>query len=205
MSLGTQALSGGWQNYEINGIVEPGEDSRTPVNNFSTYSGYVFAWIVDYSLAAREVQLELYGNTNIEIGDDHVSPVDMANGNAPTASGYNTTRGYYSYRYSTTDGYGSINRFYSPWTRSGTNIYGESTTGLRERWSSRLDRTTQANDGGGTTRFFPSEAGAEETTEPVEPITEPQVTDPPLTEPEPTAPPVTQSVTDAPVMPEAEQ
>ncbi len=202
VSLGTQALSGGWQNYEIEGIVEPGEDSRTAVNNFGTNSGYVFVWIVDYTLAAREVQLAMYGNTNIELGDDHISPVDMANGTAPTSSYYGgTTRGYYSYRYGTTNNYDSTNRWTSPWTRSGTNIYGESTTGLREKWSSRLDRTTQANNGGNggeTSRFFSSEADVESTTEFVEPITEPQeVTDLP-TVPEPTVPPETQTVTEAP-------
>ena len=156
VSLGTQALSGGWQNYEIEGIVEPSEEARTAVNNFATYSGHVFVWIVDYSLAAREVQLALYGNTNIEIGADHVSPVEMANG-TPASTGNYSTRGYYSYRYGTTNSYETTSRRLIPWTRSYTDSNGETTTGLRDRLSSVRDKAqSRQNDSGERHRvFFP--------------------------------------------------
>lgn len=77
ISLGTQALSEGWFNYEIVGMVEPSEELRKGVDNFRTYTGYLMVWIVDYIKAARELQNALYGTTNIEIGENHVSALDM--------------------------------------------------------------------------------------------------------------------------------
>lgn len=104
VSLGSKGLREGWQSYEIVGMVQPSEDARTAVNRFRTYSGNLFVWIVDYTIAAREVQLALYNNTNIEIGADHSSPVDMANGTDSTDS-YNTSNYYsttnYQYTYDT--------------------------------------------------------------------------------------------------------
>lgn len=77
ISLGSQALSEGWFNYEIVGMVEPSENLRVGVNSYRTYTGNLFVWIIDYVKAAQEVQNALYGTTNIEIGADHVSALDM--------------------------------------------------------------------------------------------------------------------------------
>lgn len=45
-------------------------------------------WVIDYPVAARELQLALYGKTNINIGSDHVSAIDLYNqGLVPTLGG----------------------------------------------------------------------------------------------------------------------
>lgn len=87
LSLGTQALSEGWMNYEIVSMVEPSEEYRYGVDHFQTYSyNDLFVWIVDYIKAARELQLALYDQTNIEIDPmTHISAIDLAKGSASTS------------------------------------------------------------------------------------------------------------------------
>ena len=70
-------------------MVEPAEELCEGVNGFRTYSGYLFVWIVDYVKAAKELQLALYGTTNIEIGIDHISAVDMLRNNYSGSDNYN--------------------------------------------------------------------------------------------------------------------
>ncbi|MGN0574073.1 MAG: LCP family protein [Acutalibacteraceae bacterium] len=88
LSLGTQALSNGWLKYEIVSMVEPSEELRYGVDNFRTYSyNGLFVWIVDYIKAARELQLALYGQTNIEINPaTHISAIDLAKGSVSSGS-----------------------------------------------------------------------------------------------------------------------
>lgn len=81
ISLGTQALSEGWMQYEINSMVEPSEEFRMGVSKFQTYTGKLDVWIVDYIKAARELQLAIFGTTNIEINPaTHVSALDLVRG-----------------------------------------------------------------------------------------------------------------------------
>ena len=83
ISLGTQALSDGWLKYEIVSQAYPGEEHRYGVDYFQTYTGRLFVWIVDYITAARDLQLALYGQTNIEINPEtHVSAIDLAKGSS---------------------------------------------------------------------------------------------------------------------------
>lgn len=110
LSLGMQALSEGWLNYEIVSMVEPSEELRYGVSGFRTYTGYLDVWIVDYIKAARELQLALYNQTNIEIDPEtHISAIDFARGTAyssgdeyeeDTTEEYETH--YYSYEEETT-------------------------------------------------------------------------------------------------------
>lgn len=87
ISLGTQALSDGWLKYDIVSMVMPGEEHRYGVDYFQTYTGRLFVWIVDYITAARDLQLALYGTTNIEINPEtHISAINLAKGN----SGYSS-------------------------------------------------------------------------------------------------------------------
>ena len=66
ISLLTQAFAQKWMNYDIAQMVMPS----------------------DYPVAARELQLALYGKTNINIGSDHVSAIDLYNqGLVPTLGG----------------------------------------------------------------------------------------------------------------------
>ena len=165
VSLGTQALSGGWQNFEMKGLVEPGEESRLAVNNFQTYTGKAFVWIVDYTLVAHEVQLAMYGNTNIEIGDNHVSPIDMADGDGGTTSYYQSTRNYY-YSYQQSQYQTTTRRWYQ-WTRqTEPTYYYSETTGLKDRLSSAFSREN-------TTADYQTEAPTYSPPTYTQPVTEP--------------------------------
>lgn len=95
LSLGTQALSEGWLQYEIVGMVEPSEELRYGVSGFRTYTGYLDVWIVDYIKAARELQLAIYEQTNIEIDPStHVSAIDFARGSSSYYDDYNDSNNY---------------------------------------------------------------------------------------------------------------
>ena len=86
LSLASQALTEGWLQYEIVSMVQPSEEVRYGVDYFQTYSGKLFVWIVDYIKAARELQLAIYNQTNIEINPlTHISAIDLARG---TVSSY---------------------------------------------------------------------------------------------------------------------
>ncbi len=108
LSLGTQALTEGWLKYDIVSMVEPSEELRYGVSGFRTYTGYLDVWIVDYIRAARELQLALYGQTNIEIDPaTHISAIDFARGTNSVGSDYNDyntdeTRYYYDEEETTT-------------------------------------------------------------------------------------------------------
>lgn len=100
LSLGTQALTEGWLKYDIVSMVEPSEELRYGVSGFRTYTGYLDVWIVDYIKAARELQLALYGQTNIEIDPaTHVSAIDFAMGTNRVDNSYEETDGETRYYY----------------------------------------------------------------------------------------------------------
>ncbi len=120
ISLATTALSDKWLSYEIIGMVEPSDEFRTGVSGFRTYTGYLDVWIADYVKAARELQLALYDTTNISIGQDHISAVDLIYGGRITdnGGGYNSETTNYSdesssvYEDTTTSSWG-IDRYFT--------------------------------------------------------------------------------------------
>lgn len=71
LSIGTQAIASGWMNYPINAITSPSEEFRKG----SRINGTDFM-IIDYQAAAHELQMALYGSSNIPTGA-HVSPFDL--------------------------------------------------------------------------------------------------------------------------------
>ncbi len=71
LSIGTQAIVQGWMNYPINQITVPSEAYRR-----GQYINDVSFIIIDYQAAARELQIALYGNSNIP-DEKHVSPFDL--------------------------------------------------------------------------------------------------------------------------------
>lgn len=81
LSLLTQALSQGWMDYKIEQLVMPSEGNYTSAQLWTYYAkiaGHPLSvWVIDYPVVARELQLALYGDTNINIGSDHVSAVDL--------------------------------------------------------------------------------------------------------------------------------
>ena len=81
LSLLTQAVSQGWMNYKVEQLVMPTEGNYTSAQLWTYYAKIInqplSVWVIDYPVVARELQIALYGDTNIKIGDDHVSAVDL--------------------------------------------------------------------------------------------------------------------------------
>ncbi|MCL2508778.1 MAG: LCP family protein [Oscillospiraceae bacterium] len=87
LSMSAQAMVGGWVDYDITQLTMPQTDTEDhdneTVTGKSTHiqtkygSAPEFFWIVDYQLDARRLQMEIYGQTNIELHDDRVSPFDF--------------------------------------------------------------------------------------------------------------------------------
>lgn len=157
LSLGMQALSEGWLKYEIVSQVMPTEELRYGVSHFRTYTGYLDVWIVDYIKAARELQLGLYGQTNIEINPlTHISAIDLARGKSASSNNYDDDDDN-SYDDETTE------ENYEP------HYYTEEVSSTRKSlfnndWLNRGERTTSGDE---TTRnwYNPFETSTEESTE----------------------------------------
>ena len=81
MSLATKAIREGWLKFDIVSQVAPSEETRMGFTGYRTYTGNLDVWIVDYVKAARDLQLSLYGQTNITINEEtHISAIDLAIG-----------------------------------------------------------------------------------------------------------------------------
>lgn len=107
ISLGTQAIAGKWMNYEIEHHVEPAEEFRRDCYTktwSSSFRNPLFVWIVDYTLAARELQNSLYGTTNIVVDEEtHKSVFGSLSAKPSASSGsYSGNSGNYSYNYNYT-------------------------------------------------------------------------------------------------------
>lgn len=63
ISYASKAITEGWANYEITEMTMPTPDTRYGYNSRST----AWIWVVDYPLAAQKLQLEIYGETNINL------------------------------------------------------------------------------------------------------------------------------------------
>lgn len=157
LSLGMQALSEGWLKYEIVSQVMPTEELRYGVSNFRTYTGYLDVWIVDYIKAARELQLGLYGQTNIEINPlTHISAIDLARGKSVSSNSYDddddngyddetTTEDYEPHYYTEEESSTRRNLFNNDWFNRG-----EKTTGSEETtrdWYNPYETTTEEASG----------------------------------------------------------
>lgn len=80
ISLGTQALTEKWYEYEIVSGAVPSEEHRMD------YRGNAWVWIVDYPAAAQALQKEIYGVSNIELKPDRVSAIDVMKNNSGTGN-----------------------------------------------------------------------------------------------------------------------
>ena len=67
ISYASKAVTEGWANYEITEITMPTPDTRYGYSSKST----AWIWVVDYPLAAQKLQLELYGETNINLPEEN--------------------------------------------------------------------------------------------------------------------------------------
>ncbi|MCL2106570.1 MAG: LCP family protein [Oscillospiraceae bacterium] len=95
-SMLTTAFSQGWLDYEVvqcNSPVVETEDAT----GFSTYIRGRWLWIVDYPRAAHDLQLQLYGISNIGLQanrDDYLAGLfrEAKQSGSPSPSGQTTTR-----------------------------------------------------------------------------------------------------------------
>ena len=78
LSMGTQALTEKWYNYEIVSNAVPTEEDRMD------YRGFSWVWIVDYPAAAKRLQETIYGTSNIDLKEDRVSIIDIMKSGAAT-------------------------------------------------------------------------------------------------------------------------
>lgn len=69
ISLGTQAISQQWMRYTIVNVVQPSEAMRREAYTQTWSSNHLFVWVIDYPMAARELQTALYGTSNIQIDE----------------------------------------------------------------------------------------------------------------------------------------
>lgn len=67
LAYAAKAVTDGWPNFAISQITMPTPDARYGYNSRST----AWIWVVDYPLCAQKLQLELYGETNIEELDEN--------------------------------------------------------------------------------------------------------------------------------------
>lgn len=82
LSFGTQALTKGWLNFEMGQANMPTKDTgKTQMLNGQS------VWICDYPGAAYQLQMLLYGKSNIKLAPDRISALDLK----PTTT---TTRPY---------------------------------------------------------------------------------------------------------------
>lgn len=78
-SLGAQAMTGKWFEYDVISLTAPSEENRRGFNSYKTHTGNLSVWIVDYVNAARELQLSIYGKTNIIIEEGkRTTAIDLA-------------------------------------------------------------------------------------------------------------------------------
>ena len=73
LSYATKAVTEGWAKYEISEFTMPTEDARRGYSSKST----AWIWVVDYPLVAQKLQLELYGDTNINLPEERKTALDV--------------------------------------------------------------------------------------------------------------------------------
>ncbi len=88
LSLVTQALAQDWMNYDMEQVRMPSDNSFKDAMLHRT-----FFWVVDYPMAARELQTALYGTTNIELDAGRVSALDFISVNDSYAAQSSTSSG----------------------------------------------------------------------------------------------------------------
>ena len=67
ISYASKAITEGWANYEITEVTMPTPDTRYGYSSKAT----AWIWVVDYPLAAQKTQLEIYGETNINLEEEN--------------------------------------------------------------------------------------------------------------------------------------
>ena len=69
VAFGTEAMAGKWFDFEVISQTVPSEENRRGFNSYKTHTDNLSVWIVDYIKAARELQISLYGQSNIILSE----------------------------------------------------------------------------------------------------------------------------------------
>lgn len=84
ISLGIKAVTNGWAKYETKQLSFPSTDCSIPGD------ANMWIWVVDYQKAAHDLQVELYGESNIVLDDGRTSIIDIYRGATYTPSSDNS-------------------------------------------------------------------------------------------------------------------
>ena len=77
LSYATKAVTDGWATFTIaEEITMPTADARYGYSSQAT----AWIWVVDYPLVAQKLQLELYGETNINLPEERKTAIDVIGG-----------------------------------------------------------------------------------------------------------------------------
>ena len=76
LSYAAKAVTDGWANFTVTEMTMPTPDTRMPYSSRATAR----IWVVDYPLAAQQLQLELYGRTNIKLEENRKTAITVMGG-----------------------------------------------------------------------------------------------------------------------------
>ena len=76
IGLGSQALLGKWDQFEVVSTGFPLEENRMD------YNGRSWVWIVDYPADAQAMQMMIYGKTNIQLSENRETAIDLVRSGA---------------------------------------------------------------------------------------------------------------------------
>lgn len=167
LSYGKQALSEGWVNFDLQQDTFPTADTRAT----ASISGVGSCWVVDYPLAAQQLQKLLYGKTNISLDPDRVNVLNNYLTQKPSYTGTSSSSQIgYTASYETT---------------TGESFTGETTTG---------DETLETTGSETTTNWWQGIIGGNDETTAPDVTEEPQVTEAPVVTDAPTEAPADSGV-----------
>ncbi|MDR1410320.1 MAG: LCP family protein [Oscillospiraceae bacterium] len=80
-NLGLQGITQGWAKFDVESVEAPeNKNLRRGAYLYGTYADprrAIALWIIDYPRAARDLQMRLYGQTNIKIDENAPSALDL--------------------------------------------------------------------------------------------------------------------------------
>ncbi|MBQ4571972.1 MAG: LCP family protein [Clostridia bacterium] len=76
LSYAAKAVADGWPNFTVTEMTMPTPETRMPYSSRAT----AWIWVVDYPLAAQQLQLELYGKTNIKLEENRKTAITVMGG-----------------------------------------------------------------------------------------------------------------------------
>ena len=69
LTLGAEAMAGDWLSFNVVSYTAPSEENRRGYNSYKTHTGNLSVWIVDYVKAAYDLQISIYGQSNIILSE----------------------------------------------------------------------------------------------------------------------------------------